>query len=74
VNPGPARELGDRKAANVRATDAELLVTANPGCLMQIDSALRRSGAPIAIAHTIEVLDVSIRGADMPSIGVTRYH
>lgn len=74
VNPGPARELGDRKAASVRATGAELLVTANPGCLMQIDSALRRSGAAMAIAHTIEVLDVSIRGADMSSIGVTGYH
>ena len=80
VNPEPARALGDRKAGNVRATGAELLVTANPGCLMQIDSALRRSaqGAPsrdgraIALAHTIQVLDASIRGADIGSLGVTR--
>ncbi|HWC35887.1 MAG TPA: heterodisulfide reductase-related iron-sulfur binding cluster [Mycobacteriales bacterium] len=70
LNPEPARELGDRKAANVRATGASLLITANPGCLMQIDSALRRQGEPIALAHTIEVLDASIRGADIRSIGV----
>ncbi|HVS67156.1 MAG TPA: glycolate oxidase subunit GlcF [Mycobacteriales bacterium] len=70
VNPEPARELGDRKAANVRSTGATLLVTANPGCLMQIDSALRRNGEPIALAHTIEVLDASIRGVDIASIGV----
>jgi glycolate oxidase iron-sulfur subunit len=65
INPEPARELGDRKAANVRATGASLLVTANPGCLMQIDAALRRAGHPIKLAHTIEVLDASIRGASL---------
>jgi glycolate oxidase iron-sulfur subunit len=71
VNPEPARELGDRKAGNVAATGARLLVTANPGCLMQIDSALRRSGTSMALAHTIEVLDASIRGADISDLGVT---
>jgi glycolate oxidase iron-sulfur subunit len=60
--PEPARELGDRKARNVTSTGAELLVTANPGCLMQVASALRRQGTRIAMAHTIEVLDASIRG------------
>ncbi|HEX3707435.1 MAG TPA: heterodisulfide reductase-related iron-sulfur binding cluster [Mycobacteriales bacterium] len=72
VKPEPARELGDRKAANVRSTGAQLLVTANPGCLMQIDSALRRGGTPIALAHTVEVLDASIRGGDIGVLGVTR--
>lgn len=71
LNPEPARELGDRKAANVRATGAELLITANPGCLMQIDAALRREGKPLALAHTIQVLDASIRG-DIGYLGVTR--
>ncbi|HVT63597.1 MAG TPA: heterodisulfide reductase-related iron-sulfur binding cluster [Mycobacteriales bacterium] len=70
VNPEPARQLGDRKAANVRSTGAVLLVTANPGCLMQIDSALRRDGQPVALAHTIEVLDASLRGVDIGAIGV----
>ena len=37
LNPEPARELGDRKAANIVATGAQVLVTANPGCLMQVD-------------------------------------
>jgi glycolate oxidase iron-sulfur subunit len=64
IKPEPARELGDRKAANILATGATLLITANPGCLMQVDSALRRQGKQIAMAHTIEVLDASIR--DVP--------
>jgi glycolate oxidase iron-sulfur subunit len=63
VNPEPARELGDRKAANIVATGAQVLVTANPGCLMQVTSAIERSGHPMGMAHTIEVLDASIRGA-----------
>src|SRR3954449_612391 len=62
LNPEPARELGDRKAANVVATGAQLLVTANPGCLMQVATALESSGHPIGMAHTIEVLDASIHG------------
>jgi glycolate oxidase iron-sulfur subunit len=65
VNPEPARELGDRKAANIVATGAQVLVTANPGCLMQVASAIQRSGHPMGMAHTIEVLDASIRGASV---------
>ena len=62
LNPEPARELGYRKAANIVATGAQVLVTANPGCLMQVTSAIERSGHPMGMAHTIEVLDASIRG------------
>ncbi|MGH8793000.1 MAG: (Fe-S)-binding protein, partial [Stackebrandtia sp.] len=64
VQPLAARELGARKAANVAATQANLLVSANPGCAMQIASALRAEGRDMAVAHIVEVLDASIRGAD----------
>ncbi len=69
LNPQPARELGDRKARNVVATGATLLVTANPGCLMQVHAALRRTGRSIALAHTVEVLDASIRGLSSEALG-----
>ncbi len=61
VNPEPARQLGSRKAANVSATGAELLVTSNPGCLLQITDALSRQGKHIETAHMVEVLDASLR-------------
>ncbi|MDY7088085.1 MAG: heterodisulfide reductase-related iron-sulfur binding cluster [Actinomycetota bacterium] len=61
LNPIPAAELGDRKAANILATGAGLLVTANPGCMMQVAAALRRQGAELPMAHTAQVLDASIR-------------
>jgi glycolate oxidase iron-sulfur subunit len=65
LNPEPATELGDRKARNVLATGASVLVTANPGCLMQIAASARRLGTPLALAHTVTVLDASIRGVPL---------
>jgi glycolate oxidase iron-sulfur subunit len=62
LNPEPATQLGERKAGDVLATDARLLVTANPGCLMQIAAAVERLGGRIGLAHTASVLDASIRG------------
>jgi glycolate oxidase iron-sulfur subunit len=63
VQPEAARELGERKADNVAATGADLLVAGNPGCAMQISSALAARGAPMPMAHIAEVLDASIRNA-----------
>jgi glycolate oxidase iron-sulfur subunit len=62
LHPDAAGELGDRKARAVLATGAELLVTANPGCLMQVASSVSRQGGRIGLAHTVEVLDASLRG------------
>jgi glycolate oxidase iron-sulfur subunit len=70
LNPVPAAELGDRKARDVLATGADLLVTANPGCLMQVAAAVRRQGGTIALAHTAQVLDASIRGLKPTALGV----
>ena len=44
VQPEPARELGERKATAVAGTGADLLVTGNPGCAMQITAALAARG------------------------------
>lgn len=68
TNPEPARELGDRKAAHVAATGAELLVTSNPGCLLQITDALGRQGREMPTAHMVLVLDASLRGVGPESL------
>lgn len=67
LNPEPAAELGDRKARNVLATGASVLVTANPGCLMQIVASAQRLGAHLTPAHTITILDASLRKVSVPS-------
>jgi glycolate oxidase iron-sulfur subunit len=62
VQPEAAAELGGRKARAVRDTDAELLVSANPGCALQITRALAADEfEPLPMAHVAEVLDASIR-------------
>jgi glycolate oxidase iron-sulfur subunit len=62
VQPGPAADLGRRKAANVAATGADAYASANPGCLIQVTSHLRRAGAPRPAFHPVELLDASVRG------------
>ncbi|HUO59115.1 MAG TPA: heterodisulfide reductase-related iron-sulfur binding cluster, partial [Candidatus Acidoferrales bacterium] len=57
VEPKPARELADRKAQNVIRSGAQALVSANPGCLIQITSALQRAGHSMPSMHIVEVLD-----------------
>jgi glycolate oxidase iron-sulfur subunit len=62
VQPEAAGSLGDRKAANVLATDPDLYVSANPGCLLQVSAALRRAGHPLPALHPVELMDASLRG------------
>jgi glycolate oxidase iron-sulfur subunit len=62
LEPEAASELGRRKADSAQATGAALLISANPGCSLQISSALAARGEHIAVAHTAEVLDASLRG------------
>ena len=62
LQPAAASELGARKAESVQSTGAPLLISANPGCSLQIAFALAERGQDIAVAHTAEVLDASIRG------------
>jgi glycolate dehydrogenase iron-sulfur subunit len=63
VQPEAARELGDRKAANVLATGAGAYASANPGCLVQVSKALRRARRPLPALHPVELVDASIRNA-----------
>ena len=62
TQPEPARELGERKAANVAASGADAYASANPGCLVQVSTYLRRSGAALPALHPVEIVDASLRG------------
>jgi glycolate dehydrogenase iron-sulfur subunit len=63
VEPEPARDLGDRKASHIADAQPDVVVTANPGCTLQIAAAARRRGTSLVIRHPLEVLDASIRGS-----------
>jgi glycolate oxidase iron-sulfur subunit len=62
TQPDAARDLGDRKAAHVLATEPDAYASANPGCLVQVAQALGRAGRPLPALHPVELLDASMRG------------
>jgi len=64
VQPGPAADLGERKARNLAALSPDMIATANPGCTLQIAAAARRLGHNWPVFHPIELIDASIRGVD----------
>jgi glycolate oxidase iron-sulfur subunit len=65
LEPESAQLIGKRKADSIRSVTPEILVSANPGCTLQIQSQLGAAGVSIRTAHPIEVLDASIRGTSI---------
>jgi glycolate oxidase iron-sulfur subunit len=69
LQPDTANELGDRKVTNLLTTGAEAVLSANPGCLLQLMNGLRRRGMKEMPAfHMVELLDASIRGVGVDSL------
>ena len=66
LQPDAAGELGARKAQAVLDAGAPLLISANPGCTLQIAAALADRGEHVAVAHVAEILDASLRGLPPP--------
>jgi glycolate oxidase iron-sulfur subunit len=59
TQPEAAAELGRRKAENLRATGADAIVAANPGCTLQIAAHL-----DLPVYHPMEILFRSIAGKE----------
>ena len=51
------------KINKVKATGADTLVTANPGCHMQLGAGVRMFEASCEVKHVVELLDESYRRA-----------
>ena len=61
TQPESSLGLRERKLRNAEATEAEVIVTANPGCHVQLGQGLRESGAPMRVMHIADVLDQAYR-------------
>lgn len=61
LQPAMASSLGRRKAGQLAEAAADLIVTANPGCLLQLQASQPADTAR-PVVHIAEVLDASIRG------------
>ncbi len=57
TQPEMAARLLERKVNHVLETGAEAVVTANPGCILQIQAGLRSRGADVAVLHIVELLE-----------------
>jgi glycolate oxidase iron-sulfur subunit len=60
THPGMSKELLDRKMADIKATGAEVVVSANPGCLLQLQWGATRGESNVQVKHVTQVLLESI--------------
>ena len=64
VQADMAQRIVAPKVKNIAATDAELVVVGNPGCMLQMDSALAASGEATRSIHTMELLEEAYQAAE----------
>jgi glycolate oxidase iron-sulfur subunit len=57
TQPEYSDRLLARKVDAILATGAGAVISANPGCMLQIESGLRARGSKIPVLHVVEVLD-----------------
>ena len=56
TEPKMAERLQKRKIDNLIATGAEIVVTSNPGCLLQIQSGIKKEGSEMRIMYIADYL------------------
>ena len=52
-----AEQLLEKKMRRIGETRAELILTANPGCLLQLRAGVARAGGSQRVLHVVELLD-----------------
>jgi glycolate oxidase iron-sulfur subunit len=57
TNPVQSRQLQQRKLDRALAVDPTVIVTANPGCYLQLKSGLLERGSKVRVLHLAEVID-----------------
>src|SRR5216117_1439023 len=57
TQPEMAGRLLRRKVRHILGTGASAVVTANPGCILQIQQGLHEAGSPVRVLHIVEILD-----------------
>ena len=54
-----SRRLQRRKIGNAASTGAEVIASANPGCISQLEQGLRDADADTRVMHVVEILDAA---------------
>jgi glycolate dehydrogenase iron-sulfur subunit len=58
----------ESKMANVELTKADVIATANPGCMLQLEAGVRRWGRGERVVHVIEILDQAYLNKSKPAV------
>ena len=66
TEPEMAQRLLARKLGHVATTGATTVVTANPGCILQLQAGLTARGQAVEVLHVVEVLDRAYAAAEGP--------
>ncbi|MDE2994785.1 MAG: (Fe-S)-binding protein, partial [Chloroflexota bacterium] len=61
LQPDMSMRVLDDKTEAILESGAETIVTANPGCLIQINAGLRQAGQTASAQHIVDLLDEAIR-------------
>jgi glycolate oxidase iron-sulfur subunit len=60
-HPELSAEILSGKLENIRKTGADMVATANPGCIMQIGAGAKMAGLDVEVVHPIELLDAAYK-------------
>ena len=61
VQPEMAAQLLQRKLDHIKSTGAQIVATANPGCLLQIINGAKQQGLQLRVIHPISLLAQAFR-------------
>jgi len=61
TQPEMADQLLRRKVGHIKSTKSEVVATANPGCLLQVQNGCDREGLNIRVAHPVSLLAEAYR-------------
>ena len=64
VQPLLSRRILSRKLDNIATTGASEVITANPGCMLQLEQGLRAAGESTPVRHVVDILDEAYRLED----------
>ncbi len=60
TEPEMAEQLQRRKVENILRTEADMVVTSNPGCLLQMQAGLKKAGRRIRVMHISDFLAAAL--------------
>ena len=72
VQPMLSRRILSRKVEMVIETGASEAITANPGCMLQLEQGLRGAGQETPVRHVVDILDEAYRREEPEPVRTSR--